>query len=150
RSLVRAHRSRLLVDPLADAGLDQDPPRGVLDQQAVKGLEDPVIGVDLVRDEIVPEEPRDRAEQGSRIGSERAGLDQRDACPPTEVRQPVDGIVDRHSYGFLSLVPSKSRWNADAVGSFCPLYRERSSGEPYGRSTADDILKNEIWPMRMP
>src|SRR5262245_8620057 len=34
-----------------------------------------------------------------------------------------------------------SRWNADAVGSDWPWYLERSSGEPYGRSAGELILK---------
>src|ERR1700741_1269757 len=50
--------------------------------------------------------------------------------------------------GFLPF--EKSRWNAEAVGSDWPWYFAPSSGEPYGRSTAEDILKNEIWPIFMP
>ena len=45
---------------------------------------------------------------------------------------------------------SKSRWNADAVGSDWPWYFDPSSGEPYGRSTGLDILKKLIWPIRIP
>ena len=48
RALVAAHGAGLVVEPIADPGLDQDPPRRRLDQQAVERLEQPVLGVDLV------------------------------------------------------------------------------------------------------
>ena len=45
---------------------------------------------------------------------------------------------------------SKSWWKADAVGSDWPWYLRPSDGDPYGRSTGDDIPKKLIWPIRIP
>src|SRR4029079_12178703 len=50
--------------------------------------------------------------------------------------------------GFLPF--EKSRWNAEAVGSDWPWYFEPSSGEPDGRSNADDILTNASAPILIP
>src|SRR5439155_9304382 len=97
RPLVPAHRPRLLVDPLADPRLDEDPPGRRLDHQAVERLEEPVLGVDLVGDEAIPEEPRHGTEERARVRPERAGLDDRDMRSPAEIGAPVDRVVDRHA-----------------------------------------------------
>ena len=82
----------------------------------------------------------------------------------SETRVPPPRSADQSSASFighgqrasslspvLRPVPSpKSRWNADAVGSDWPWYFDPSPALPYGRSTALDIWKNEIWPMRIP
>ena len=70
-------------------------PAGVSTTQAVQGLEQPVLVVDLVGDEAVPQEPWHRPEQRAGIGPERAGLDQRDARPAPEIRRPVAELA-RH------------------------------------------------------
>ena len=111
-ALVGAHRPGLLVEPIADAGLDEDATRGRLDQQAVERLEEAVLVVDLVGDPAVPEQPGHRPEQRPGIGAEGAGLDERDARAASEVARPVDRVVQ----GCFS----KSRWKAEAVGSFWP------------------------------
>ena len=85
RALVGTHRPGLVVDPLADPGLDEDTPARRLDEQAVEGLEESMVVVDLVGDEAVPQDPRDRPEQGPGIGPERARLDERDRGAATEV-----------------------------------------------------------------
>ena len=155
-TLHLAHVARLVVDPLTDTGLDQHPARGRLDEQAVERLEEPVLVVDLVGHEPIPEQPRHRAEQGTRVGAERAGLDERGAYAAAQVARPVDRVVQPRLYfsggaaDFADRPFSKSRWNADAVGSDCPWYFDPSSGEPYGRSTGELILKNEIWPIFIP
>jgi hypothetical protein len=66
--------------------------------------------------------------------------------------EPIEGrtepITSSQPPGFCP--PLASRWKADAVGSDWPWYFEPSPGEPYGRSTALDIWKNEIWPIFIP
>jgi hypothetical protein len=110
-----------------------------------------VVPVDLVGHEPVPQQARDGSEEGPGVGSKGAGLDEGDTDASAEVTSPVDRLVQgRGSASSGSLRRSKSRWNADAVGSDCPWYFEPSSGEPYGRSTGDDIRKNEICPIFIP
>ncbi len=118
-----------------------------------------MLGVDLVGDEAVPEDPRHGAEERPGVRPERARLDQRDARPATEVGRPVERVVSssairRNRSGLGALAgrrpASKSRWNADAVGSDWPWYLEPSSLLPYGRSTGLDIRKKLIWPIFMP
>jgi len=75
-------------------------------------LEQPMLLVDLIRHEAIPEDPRHGAEERAGVGAERAGLDQRDARAAAEVACPVDRFVQ----GCFS----KSRWKAEAVGSFWP------------------------------
>ena len=96
RTLVAAHLADLVGDALADPGLDEDAAGGRLDEEAVQRLEQAVLVVDLVGDEAVPEDPRDRPEQCPGVGPERARLDQRDAGPAAEIERPVDGVVDAH------------------------------------------------------
>ncbi len=140
RSLVPAHRAGLLVDALADARLDEDPARRRLDEEAVQRLVQPVLGIDLVRCPTLPQDLRHWTEQGAGIGSERAGLDERDMDPAAEVASPVDRIVQPRgagsfdSFGSCGPCPlAKSRWKADAVGSDWPWYFDPSDGDPYGR-----------------
>ena len=154
-ALVAAHRTGLVVDPVADAGLDEHATRLRLDQEAVEGLEEAPLVVDLLVDEAVPQDPRHGPEQRPRVGPERACLDQGDPDAAAEVDRPVDRIVDGHPGYFRVGSPvarpaSKSRWKADAVGSDWPWYFDPSSGEPYGRSTGLDIWKKLIWPIRIP
>ena len=155
RTLVAPHRPRLVVEPLADPGLDQrrDPRR--LDQQAVERLEQPPLVVDLVRDEAAPQDPRHGSEQVAGVRAERPRLDERDAdvtAPARATSRPHrSSPSDYLRVGSPVARPaSKSRWNADAVGSDWPWYFDPSSGEPYGRSTGLDILKKLIWPIRIP
>jgi len=109
-----------------------------------------VLVIDLVGDELLPQDPRHGPKQGAGIGSEGPRLDERGADPATELLAPIDAVADRHAQPPGLRPFAKSRWNADAVGSDWPWYFEPSSGEPYGRSTGDDILKNEIWPIFIP
>ena len=157
RTLDVSHRARLVIDPLADPRLDEDASCRRLDQEAVERLEQPVLVIDLLLDEAIPEQPWDRPEQCARVGSERARLDERSADATAEVARPVDRLVQRRRSasgaffaGFAERPFSKSRWNAEAVGSDWPWYFDPSSGDPYGRSTGELILKNEIWPIFIP
>jgi len=143
----------VVVEPVADAGLDEDATCRRLDQQAVEGLEEAVLAVELVACPAIPEQLRDRPEQRAGVRSERAGLDERDRNPAAQLAPPVDRVVQprRSSSAALGIRgPAKSRWNADAVGSDWPWYFDPSDGEPYGRSTGLDILKKEIWPIFIP
>ena len=63
RTLIAPHRSRLVIEPLADPGLDHDATGRRLDQQAVERLEQPPLLVDFVRDEVAPQDPRNGTEQ---------------------------------------------------------------------------------------
>ena len=79
-----------------------------------------MLVVDLLGHERVPEDPRHRPEQRTRVGAERAGLDQGDSDAAAKLNRPVDRVVDGHGRrpqppGFLPF--AKSRWNAEAVGS---------------------------------
>ena len=122
-----------------------------------------MLVVDLLGHELVPEQARHRSEERAGIGAEGAGLDQRHARPAAEIDRPVDGVVRGQcaairvyepgfagSFGVGAPPFEKSRWKAEAVGSDWPWYFEPSSFEPYGRSTALDIRKNEIWPIFIP
>jgi hypothetical protein len=150
RTVVGPHRPGLVVEPVADAGLDEHSPGRRLDEEAVERLEESVLAVQLSGGPAVPEEARHRPEEGARVGPEGAGLDEGDRDPAAEVAAPVDGVVQSRlsvSGPVGTRVPVKSRWNADAVGSDWPWYFDPSEGEPYGRSTGELILKNEIWPI---
>ena len=96
RAFVAAHRPGLVVDPVADPGLDQHAPRARLDQQAVECLEQPALVVDLVLDEAAPQDPRHGPEQRPGVGAEGARLDQRDPNATTEFAGPVHRVVHRH------------------------------------------------------
>ena len=98
RPLGGAHRAGLLVEPLADAGLDEDATGGRLDQQAVERLEEAVLVVDLVGDPAVPQQPGHRPEQRPGVRAERAGLDERNARAAAEVARPVDRVVHAQAY----------------------------------------------------
>jgi hypothetical protein len=151
RALIAPHRPALVVDPLADPGLDEDATRGGFDQEAVQRLEEPVLGIELRRDPALPEELGHGPEERPGVRTERARLDEGDADTAIEVAPPVDGVVQPRGVGSLASLPfAKSRWNADAVGSDWPWYFEPSDGDPYGRSTGLDILKKEIWPIFIP
>src|SRR4029079_11482860 len=71
RSLGAAHPAGLVVEAFADTGLDEDPAGRRLDQEAVQGLEEAALGVDLVADPAIPEHPRDGPEQRSGVGADR-------------------------------------------------------------------------------
>ena len=85
-----------IVHPLADAGLDQDPPGRRLDEQAVERLGQRRIGVQLVGHERLPDDARHGPEGGAGVGREPAGLDERDAHAAAEVGLPVDAVEVRH------------------------------------------------------
>ena len=153
RTLVAPHRSHLVAEPRADTRLDEHPAGRRLDDEAIQRLEEPVVVIDLVGDELVPQDPRDRPEE-RRVGSERPGLDQRDTGPAPEIGRPARRHVSRRrgvsgeAFAGTSvcirvalLSPGKFRWNADAVGSDWPWYFEPRAALPYGRSTALVIWK---------
>ena len=75
RTLVAAHLARLVVDPLTNPRLDEDPPGGRLDEEAVQRLEQAMIGIDLIGDEAVPQDPWHRPEQRARVRAEGPRLD---------------------------------------------------------------------------
>ena len=85
-----------LVQPLADAGLDQDPTGWRLHEQAVERLGERVVGVQLVGHEPFPHDPRHGPEDGPGIGGEPSGLDERDAHAAAQVGLPVDACEVRH------------------------------------------------------
>src|SRR5207247_6046262 len=93
RALVAAHRPGLVVEPVADPGLDEDATSGRFDQEAIERLEQTVLSVDLVADPAVPQRPRHGPEQGSGIRPEGAGSDEGDGRPAAKVASPVDGVV---------------------------------------------------------
>ena len=155
RALVAAHRPGLVVDPLPDAGLDEDAPGRRLDEQAVERLEEAALVVDLVGRRARPTGPTAPARRACPASERNVPAWTRATCvpPPRSARQSTASFmaIGLRPDGSPVLRPaSKSRWKADAVGSDWPWYCDPSSGDPYGRSTGEDILKNEIWPMRMP
>ena len=83
-------RPAALVEPLPDPRLHQDPAGRRLHEKAVQRLEEPVLVVELVGDQLVPQDARRRAEDRARVGAERAGLDERDASSPRRGR-PTSG-----------------------------------------------------------
>ena len=103
RSRARARstgpRSRaspgLVVEPIADPGLDEDAAGRRLDQEAVQRLEQAVLGVDLG---APPSGPRGAAARARTAPRRRSGT-----CPPgrgrpdaaAQVAPPVDGVVQR-------------------------------------------------------
>ena len=71
-------------------------PEPSLDQQAIEGLEQATLVVDLVLDQPAPQDPRHGPEQRPGVGSEGPGLDQPDADATTEFARPVHRIVHGH------------------------------------------------------
>jgi hypothetical protein len=110
RPIGRPHCPGLLVQPLADSGLDKDAATRCLDQEAVERLQEPVLGVDLLAGPAIPEEPWDRTKEGSCIRPEGPGLDERNAEPATQIAPPIDRLVQRRGSGSFAGRPfEKSR-----------------------------------------
>ena len=105
-AVVYAHRAGLVVDPLADPGLDQDATGRCLDQQAVERLEESV----LMSSSSVTSSPHSNRGTGPNnapgVRAERAGLDERDRGPATEsARQSTASLTATAAQP----LPSKSR-----------------------------------------
>ena len=130
RPLVGADRPGLVVHPLADPGLDEDTPGRRLDEQAVQRLQEAVLLVDLVGDEAVPENPRHGTEQHPGVGSERAGLDERDARSAPEVARPVDRVVHAQTYSRGDTGSGAGASCTSASGAWSTRFRRRGLGTP--------------------
>ena len=111
RALVAAHGPGLVVDPLADAGLDQDPPGRRLDQQAVQRLEQTVL---VRRSRRVTR--RSHSTRGTGPNSVPASDRNVPAwtsatrVPAAEIGPPVDRVVERHAAQSFSVeVPVERR-----------------------------------------
>ena len=96
RSPVLPHRPGLLVDPFPDPRFHEDASALRLHHEAVERLKEPMFVVDLVDDQPVPEQARNRPEQRSRIRAKGAGLDQRHPGSAAQVGRPVDRLVQSH------------------------------------------------------
>ena len=152
-ALVAAHLPGLLGEPLADPGLDEHATRRRLDEQAVQRLEEPVLVVDLVGHEAVPEQPRHRPEQRAGIGAEGAGLDQRDARPAAEIGdQSTASFIGIVRALTLSVVSRRRRSRGGRPRPWAPTglvassRRAASAVRPFHRLL---IREQQIWPIFM-
>ncbi len=154
---VAAHRPVLLVDPLADARLHEDPTGRRLDDQAVEGLEEPMLAVDLVGDRGGPRGDGARARRAPRrrSGTCRPGRDATRVPPPrspTSARASLMATLSRprsrraSGRGRLEVAVEGRRGRLRLALVAC----EPSPAEPYGRSTALDISRKLIWPIFIP
>jgi hypothetical protein len=92
-AFVAPHRPVLVVEPVADPGLDQDATGRCLDQEAVQRLEEAVLGVQFVMGPAIPQQAGYRAEQRASVRAKGARLDEGDRDATAQVKTPVDVLV---------------------------------------------------------